>query len=255
MSGESYSVNTIVLRKTPLGEGDLIITLLAEDGSQLRCVAKGARKPTSAFSARLELYSVAEVHCVRGRSLDIVKEARLIDSNARVRVDLERSSCAAPIAELLDAVSHEGLSDPRLFPMAKAVFAKMGDASAAQALSLSVAELIKMLCVVGFRPSIDTCVHCGKPVDIAQASQVRLSDIDGGVICDQCASFSETRIVDANILAWCKLFIGSTFDEVVKLDVDPSVSFAVLEFVHQWTRVHVGKTLKSLNFLFTCGLF
>ena len=255
MTGESYSENVIVLRKTPLGETDLIVTLLAEDGSQLRCVAKGARKPTSSFSARLELYSVAEVHCIKGRSLDIVKEVRLLCSNAAVRADLERSSCAAPIAELLDAVSHEGLADTRLFPMAKAAFRKMGERHANQALSIAAAELLKTLCVIGFKPSIDVCVHCGRPVDVSSLRQVRLSDIDGGVICDNCRGFSETRMVDANVMSWCRVFIKSTFDEIAALDVEPRVSFAVLEFVQQWTRVHVGKTLKSLSFLFTCGLF
>lgn len=255
MSGDSYSANGIVLRKTPLGEGDLIVTLLAEDGSQLRCVAKGARKPISAFSARLELYSVAELHCVRGRSLDIVKEARLVESNARARTDIERSSCAAPIAELLDAVSHEGLADAKLFPMACAAFAKIGSTSPTQALSICAAELIKTLCVIGFRPSLGACVHCGAPVDVSRMQHVRLSDIDGGVVCEACGGFSETRMVDAGVLAWCDAFIRSTFDDIAALNVDARTSFAVLEFVHQWTRVHVGKTLKSLNFLFTCGLF
>ena len=255
MSGEPYSANGIVLRKTPLGESDLIVTLLAEDGSQLRCAAKGARKPTSAFSARLELYSVAEVHCVRGRSLDIVKEARLLESNAAVRSDIERSSCAAAVAEMLDAVSHEGLSDAKLFPMARAAFGKMGEGTPAQALSVAAAELLKTLCVIGFRPSIDCCVRCGAPIDLSQALKLRLSDIDGGVVCDACAGVSSARLVDANVLSWCQVFIKSTFDDIEKLDVAPQVSFAVLEFVHQWTRVHVGKTLKSLNFLFTCGLF
>lgn len=87
MSQPTYGARGIVLRKTKLGEGDLVVTLLSEDGSQLRAVAKGARKSTSPFASRLELYSVADALLARGRSLDIVKEARLVAAQTLVALD------------------------------------------------------------------------------------------------------------------------------------------------------------------------
>ena len=65
MAARTYTARAIVLRKTKLGESDLVVTLLAEDGSQVRAVAKGARKPSSPFAARLELYSVGRRCCAR----------------------------------------------------------------------------------------------------------------------------------------------------------------------------------------------
>ena len=102
MARPTYTARVIVVRKTKLGESDLILTLLAEDGSQLRAVAKGARKPKSSFASRLELFSVADVLCAKGRSLDVVSEARLVEGNAALRGDIERISAAAPIAELVE---------------------------------------------------------------------------------------------------------------------------------------------------------
>ena len=52
MAQPTYSVRGIVLRKTKLAETDLIVTLLADDGTQRRAVAKGARKPSSTFASR-----------------------------------------------------------------------------------------------------------------------------------------------------------------------------------------------------------
>ena len=91
MASPTYTTRALVLRKTKLGETDLVVTLLAQDGSQVRAVAKGARKPANVFSARLELYSVVDVLCSKGRSLDVVSEARLVASNERVRLDLEHA--------------------------------------------------------------------------------------------------------------------------------------------------------------------
>ena len=50
-SPRTYRTRAIVLDKTKLGESDLILELLAENGSLVRAVAKGARKPGSRLAA------------------------------------------------------------------------------------------------------------------------------------------------------------------------------------------------------------
>ena len=113
MAQPTYSLRALVLRRTKLGESDLILTLLSEDGSQKRAVAKGARRPKSSFAARTEPFCVIDALCATGRSLDILKEARLVESNERLRRDIEHAAGAAPMAELLDRVTQMGLENPR----------------------------------------------------------------------------------------------------------------------------------------------
>ncbi len=48
--------------------------------------------------------------------------------------------------------------------------------------------------------------------------------------------------------------MGSTFAEIVESDVGLDSAFRVLRFCQEWVREHVGANLKSLNFLFSCGL-
>lgn len=256
MSQPTYDARAIVLRKTKLGESDLVLTMLAEDGSQMRAVAKGARKPSSSFAARLELYSVADILVARGRSLDIVKEARLVESNERLRRDIEHAACAAPMAELLDRVTQMGLESPRLFALTRAALASLGAADPAQAPAVCAAHLLKTLAFAGLRPSLDVCVGCGRDVAAGPADAlVPLSYQEGGVVCQACRPNVETVLVPASTVAWCQALLGSTFAEIEALAVDPAVSFAVLRFCQQWAHEHVGSNLKSLNFLFTCGLF
>ena len=75
----AYPLRALVLRKTKLGETDLILTLLSEDGRQVRAVAKGLRKPGSRFGGRLEPYSVVDLLLHTGRSLEVVTEARTVE--------------------------------------------------------------------------------------------------------------------------------------------------------------------------------
>ena len=107
MARPTYTARVIVVRKTKLGESDLILTLLAEDGSQLRAVAKGARKPKSSFASRLELFSVADVLCARA-VLSVECHARLVEGNAALR-GVRHTSAAAPIAELVERTTQAGL--------------------------------------------------------------------------------------------------------------------------------------------------
>ncbi|MEA5020260.1 MAG: DNA repair protein RecO [Gordonibacter sp.] len=256
MASATYKARAIVLRKTKLGESDLVVTMLAEDGSQMRVVAKGARKPSSSFAARLELYSVADVLCSKGRNLDVVTEARLVASNERIRRDIEHTACAAPMVELLDRVTQDGLEAPRLFALTQAALVCLNTASANQAPSLCAAHLLKALALSGLRPSLVSCVGCGSEITLDSPDRlIFVSYREGGVVCGVCRSQMEAIAVPASTLSWCKMLLGSTFAEISKRDIDLSTSFTVLRFCQQWTREHVGVNLKSLNFLFTCGLF
>lgn len=256
MAQETYAARVIVLRKTKLGEADLILTMLAENGSQIRAVAKGARKPAGSFAARLELYSVVDALFARGRALDIVKEARLVESNEPLRRDMEHAAAAAPMAELLDRETQMGLENPQLFALTRTAFSCLGSVGADKAPLICAAHLLKALAFAGLRPNLVTCVACGTPVSLEGADPfVPLSYREGGVLCHACRTHTETIMLPVSTIGAINVLISSTFSQLTVLDMDVSSSFAVLRFCQQWIREHVGANLKSLNFLFTCGMF
>ena len=110
----TYHARALVLDRTKLGETDLILTLLAQDGRQLRCVAKGARKPGGRLAARVELFCECDFLVARGRSLDVVSEAGLVDAHARLRGDLARVSAASAVCEVARLTCYEDAPDPFL---------------------------------------------------------------------------------------------------------------------------------------------
>ena len=118
----TYKMQALVLRKTKLGERDLIITLLSDSGELVKAVAKGARKQGSSFAAKLDLFSSVDLMLAKGRSLDVVTDARFTSATLRLSFGLETGACAAAVAELLSTVCQEGLAHPRLYEMAKAAF-------------------------------------------------------------------------------------------------------------------------------------
>lgn len=245
-----------MLKKTKLGESDLILSCLKDDGSQLRAVAKGARKPTNPFATRLDLFAVDDLLLAHGRNLDVVSEARLVQAHLPLRMEIDRAAAASPVLEALDRTTHEDLELPRAFDMAVSVLDHMDRAEAFGSPALTAAFLVKLFSLLGLQPSLKECIACGEPIDAGTAADdIDFSYLDGGVLCPTCAPAHESVRVPAATIAWVQAMRASTFDEIEALGVDPAVSFAVLHLCHRWLREHMGMNLKSMNYLLTCGLF
>ena len=84
----SHQVRALSLKKTKLGETDLIVTFLAADGCQVRAVAKGARKPGSRFGGRVEPFTVVDMLLHSGRTLETITEAEIARIHAPVGLDI-----------------------------------------------------------------------------------------------------------------------------------------------------------------------
>ena len=99
----------MVLRTQKLGEADRIIWLLTSEHGQVRAVAKGVRRTTSKFGARLEPFSVVDIQLHRGRSLDTIIQVETIASHGEMLAsDYELYSRASVIVETADKLSSDG---------------------------------------------------------------------------------------------------------------------------------------------------
>lgn len=246
MASRTYPERVIVLRKTRLREADLVLTMLAEDGRQVRAVAKGALKPSGSFASRLELYSCADVLLVAGRSLDIVKEARLVDAHAALRFDYDRGVCAAPMAELLAHATQDELPVARLFPMTQAALSA-AETAQGNALPLTMAAyLLKASSLLGFRPSLDQCAECGGQVG-SDAEPTWFSHTAGGVLCADCAARQDSVVLPGATIAWAAALIGSTFARIGAMDIPDATLRTLLQFTQSWVETHICH-LKSLPF-------
>ena len=255
-ASKTYKTRGIVLRKTKLAEKDLIVTMLSESGALVRCVAKGARKPGGSLAARIELFSAVDCLVARGRNLDVLAEARIAKGQPIREYGLEQAACASSIAELLANVAQEDLDHPRLYEMTSKVFDALADADPVHALALSAAGLLKILASAGFRPSLDACVSCGEPVNPENGTAwTNVTFEDGGVLCAECARPADCVPIEAAAISWARVLLYSRFDDIAAMETDIPTMFSVLQFTRQWARVHTGRDLKSVDFIFTSGLF
>jgi DNA repair protein RecO (recombination protein O) len=258
-----YPAQILVLKKTKLGETDLIITGFSDEGRQVRAVAKGARKPGSKLGAHLELYEVAQVLLHKGRNLDVVTEAQSVLRNDSCRSDVAHSAGAAVIVELIDKVSSDSEADRRLFPLACEALRCIGAVPDEGIALIAAAAVLKIAAQSGFRPSLTQCVNCGAVLVDAKRQQgaeengsarIALSFGEGGIVCDFCLpelAEGSYRLIDAQIIEWAEVLITSRFSDLEAYadGEHEALGKALLEFSREWVRHQMVPRLKSLDFL------
>lgn len=241
----NYPLTALVLRKTKLGETDVILTLLAEDGSQVRAVAKGLRKPGSRFGGRLEPYCVVDLLMHTGKSLEGVSEARTVASNTGLREDLDRSAAASVVADLLDKISLEGQVEARLFALATTTLAVMDTAPVASLPALVVAFLVKAMAMHGYRPELVECASCA--CESVAGGAFSLSH--GGAVCPACGALdpSSLRFPD-EARAWLSALLGSTMADLAAEPPPPPAVADCFALMRSFVAYHLPARLKALDY-------
>ena len=241
----TFRTRAVVLSRTKLGESDLILTLLAADGSRVRAVAKGARKPGGRLAARCELFCESDFLIARGRTLGIVAEASLLEPHDGLRGDLDRVSAASAICEVASLSCFEDVQDPFVYPITcRALLACEQAADLAHLDLTCAAYAFKVLAHEGWRPELGTCIECGDP------APSRFSVAAGGLLCESCAKDVEgAEPLTAASIAWLRALLGSTFDELLAAPIDASQAAWLVSIAHSWAATNLDARLKAWEFM------
>jgi DNA repair protein RecO (recombination protein O) len=176
-----YKDQGIVLRSIKLGEADKIVTLMTQGSGKVRAVAKGIRKTTSRFGARLEPFTHVNLMLYRGRSnLDTITQAEIIAPHMAIREDLGLFAAGETMLEAVDKVAEEHEKNLRVTLLLLAGCRAL-DARPTDATAVAESFMLKLLSLSGFHPSLTACAVCGD-------TDPQLFDAGmGGAVCARCA--------------------------------------------------------------------
>lgn len=240
----TYPLRALVLRKTKLGEADLIVTLLAADGRQVRAVAKGARKTRSRIGARVEPFTVVDLLLATGRTLEVISEAETVTTHDAIRADYDRTSAASVVTDVLDKVSQEGQVEPLVFEMALVTLDMMETAPIDALPALVAAFLVKSLAMQGYRPSLDACAACSKEDDEAHLFSPRT----GGILCRDCWDADPAAMpISRDARAVMRALLRAKMADLPDLAVPADLIVEVMRLVVPYVAYHVPARLKALE--------
>ena len=173
-----FRSQAIILSRRDFGESDRLLTLFTPARGKIRAIAKGARKPSAKVSGHVELFARSDVMIHKGRNLDILTQAELVEPYLGLRDDLARGAYANYIAELLDRfTADEEDESGALFALLDATMSRVADAADPR-LAARFFEL-HLLDLVGFRPELSECVVSRE--ELVPESQY-FSQEEGGVV-------------------------------------------------------------------------
>jgi DNA repair protein RecO (recombination protein O) len=233
-----YRDEGIVLRTIKLGEADRIVTIMMQGHGKVRAVAKGVRKTSSKFGARLEPTSRVALQCYKGRELDIVTQAESLETHRPLRENYALFTHAIPMLEAVDQVAQEHEPNPALYRMLTGALRTLAECRSPL---VTPAFFWKLLSLEGFHPMLDDCARCGgeqEGVDAADAELVAFDLEEGGVLCRACAR-GGGRPVSPEALELLRRMLGGALNGV--LAERPSEATHEVEFLGIRALEHHGE--------------
>ena len=181
-SPRTYRALGVTLRRSPVREADLLSVMYTREHGKLELLARGAQRLTSKLMGHLEPLTLVRVSVARGRSMDQVTEAEVVNAFSAVRSGYENSARGLYVAELVDGFSALSAANTELFHLTVQTLEALGTASNAD-LALRYFDL-QLLRLSGFMPELYNCVECGAELE---PDRHRFAVGAGGALCADCS--------------------------------------------------------------------
>ncbi len=247
-----YRTEAVILKQMPLGEADRILTMFTPVFGKVRAVAKGVRKPTSRMGGSVEPLTRANMLLSKGNDLDIVSQSEPIDAYLAVRGDLEKTSTAFYMAELIDAFTTEQSENRSLYRHFVGSLEMLcdlkndGQGNVRELMLLRTSYEAGLLAMTGYRPQINRCIECSQPPQ----GSVSFSASGGGVICQKCRNKQTvTRTLSMPALKMLGVLENNEFVQLKKQPYAEDISLEVEALLRQYIWYLLERNLKSTSFM------
>lgn len=249
-----YRDDAVVLRLQKLGESDRIVTLLTRWHGRIRAVARGVRRTTSRFGARLEPFGHVDLQVAAppdasgaagaggatgGSSLHTISQVEGIDLyGGRLVGDYARYTSASAVAETAERLTPiEQEPTLRLFQLTLGAMRALAAAEHASTLVLD-AYLLRAMGVAGWAPALTGCAVCG-----TRGQHRAFSVPAGGLVCPDCHPPGAAHPAPATLALMAALASG---DWRVADAAEPSARRECSGLVAAHLQWHLERKLRSL---------
>ena len=235
-----YRDQAIVLRTHKLGEADRTITMLTRERGKVRAVAKGVRRTSSKFGARLEPFMHVDIQLNEGRSLDMVTQVETVGAYARnLCQDYGKYTSATAMLEAADRlVSAENEPMIQQFWLLAGGLRTMAADQQPTSLILD-SYLLRAFALAGYAPTFTNCAQCGAP-----GPHRSFSVAQGGAVCAQCRQPGASAPAPQTFDLLAALLVGD-WDGAAQADQRTRDETSTL--VASFSQYHLEHSLRSLK--------
>ena len=189
----------LVLRSLRYRETSRIVTFLTRRHGKLNVIAKGARDLKSPFGAALQPLTLSRIvfYSKISRTLQFLKAASVERAYLAILAEPAIYLLASAAAEFVLKVLPDEDPAPELFDALRGFMEaceedppRWGRETAFKGFQLHVVGLL------GYRPQLDTCAGCGRPLESPRGFGVA----EGGLLCGGCCPAGEVLAISPRAL-------------------------------------------------------
>ncbi len=241
----TFRSEAIVLRRRDFNESDRLLTLFSREFGKIEAIAKGARKPQSRKTGHVELFMRTNFLFAKGRQMNIITQAEMVEAYHGLREDLVRMTYASYLVEMLDRFTadedkHQGQYDL----LANGLRWLEGTAD-----YLLVARYyeLRLLSLAGYQPRLFQCVGCGEPIE--EQDQFFSAEL-GGVLCPDCQTADRrAKPISAVAVKVLRYLQTRDWQTVQVLQLKRPLHGELETMMHYYLTYILERNLKSINFL------
>lgn len=238
-------VKAIVLKRIPVRESSILVTVFSREHGKLRGLVKGVRREKNPQNARFEPFTcLSLIYYEKLRSdTHLITEAVVIDSNHHLRDQLRLFAFASYLVELVDVLFDLYDPYPEIFDLLKDCFKLFRDSSPEL---ISRAFEIKLFGMAGLLPIFNQCVLCRKKEPL----KAFFSPKQGGIVCAECDPKEPSTIpISKGTIQSVLFFLKSNMAQAVKLHLSPQ-SEKELSYIHnRFLQYRLDQPLKTPKFI------
>ena len=246
VAGRTYKSEAVVLRSLRYSEADRILHLYTRERGRIGAIAKGVRKTTSRFGARLEPLSHVELMLHEGSGeLQTVTGAELVASHRATRESPYRLGAGLIGAEAMLRLYGEPEANARAFTALSRFLDLLDQAperedGQPELDPLALSFQLKLLWLSGYLPHVTACVECGET-----AGLVGFSARAGGAVCPAHAA-GAFRLSPAG-LAGVEQLLSAPYQDAAAAGLSERARREALAVVTSSYEEHGGFRLRTLS--------
>lgn len=237
-----YKTEGVVLRTKNLGEADKIVTVYSLQNGKIGAIARGARRIRNRLLGPTQIFTHGRYLLFKGKNLDTLSQAEIVQSNQSMRDDLEQMAYASYITELLDLFTEEGEPQPEIFALLLNTL-KLGKAGRFN-LAVRAFEL-RLMKHLGYEPLLDCCVEC-----CSRPEKQLLFSVDGGLVCPNCRGNTKREMpLSLGTYQLMKNLLDWDYDRISILHPSANSLAELTGILRAYLDYRLPRPVKSLEFL------
>ena len=248
----SFVTDAINLKSYNLSESDKIIVMYSKEKGLIKGVAKGVKKPKSKLGARMDLLVANTLMLHKGRNLDTICQAEVVNSFYKTRQDMDKICYSMYVTEVVHnfGIEEDPCSQTIYNLLYKTLNTISGAESKVEILIAVIKFQLKMMIESGFSIELDSCLCCHESLE--EETMFFVPNL-GGIVCENCAKHVHynKKQIPHKLRDFFKQMAINDFDEKGEYETKATEKVCIVTFeaLKEYIILKSPKKFKSTNIL------